>query len=639
MSRDETLKLKIRALSPSHRFVDLRRSGIGLLGLGLLFAVSACSLAGDLTPPPGARSVSVDTQPTVSAPAAEPLPLALPTIEPVDVNKVFPATRPSAAEGGAIFAEHCAECHGDTGRGDGPRSIQLMAERTEPLPDFSQPDLAQGTTPAAWFKTITEGRLDKFMPPWANKLSEAERWNVIAFLYTLSTPPEQMDSGEALYAAHCAACHGETGQGDGPEAKDQKLPDFTDLASMAKLGQTDLLSALSDATHSFDTLTETERRAVGDYVRAFSYDYAAPGAPAPEQIGAVRGLIVNGTGGGAVPAGLEVTLHGFDAAGGRFGLAATLTVTSQADGAFQFEAVPYKAGRQFLLTTQYGGVTYSSDVAAFEAGQAALEMPVHVYETTADASSLRVDRLHMFVDFASAEEVTIGQLYILSNLGDKTIAASDGGKTFELVLPPEAAGVAVRDETEGQDYFRTPNGLADTLPVAPGSGTAQFLVSYSLPYGSKFKFEQETLYPVDAANLLVSDVDVKLSGDGLTYEGQQEFEGSPFQSFTHQNLAAGDVLAFEMSGRPGSAAAPAGVVVGETTNLAVGIGAVALVLLGAGVWWYRRSQVDADVTMSKEELLQAVAELDDEFEAGNLDEREYEKERRRLKARLMKVWE
>ena len=160
-----------------------------------------------------------------------------------------------------------------------------------------------------------------------------------------------------------------------------------------------------------------------------------------------------------------------------------------------------------------------------------------------------------------------------------------------------------------------------------------------MPYGSKFKFEQETLYPVDAANLLVSDVDVKLSGDGLTYEGQQEFEGSPFQSFTRQNLAAGDVLAFEMSGRPGSAAAPAGVVVGETTNLAVGIGAVALVLLGAGVWWYRRSQVDADVSMSKEELLQAVAELDDEFEAGNLDEREYEKERRRLKARLMKVWE
>ncbi len=624
-----------------------RSFGIWLLGFGIF--LSACSLAGDITPPPGARSVTVNDIPPTEAPAAVP-PLTSPPIEPVDVDKAFPAARPSAAEGGAIFAEHCAACHGETGKGDGPRLVELMAQRTGPLPDFSQPDLARGTTPVLWFKTITEGRLDELMPPWGHKLSEAERWNVVAFLYTLSAPPTQIESGKAIYAANCAACHGETGQGDGPDAEGQNVPDFTDLAYMARVTQNDLFSALMDdvgpAPHTFGRLTEAERWAVADYVRAFSYAYAAPGTPLPEKTGVVHGTVVNGTSGAASPAGLEVNLHGFDMIGGNLNLAVTLTTTTRADGAFQFEATPYKAGRQFLLTTNYGGVTYSSDVAAFDAGQEALELPLRVYEITSDTANLRVDRFHMFLEFDGNDRVTVGQLYLLSNLGDRTIASSEGGKTFELALPPGAENVVVRNEVEGQDYFRTDEGLADTLPIAPGGGAAQLLVSYSLPYGDKLDFSQKMLYPVEATNLLVADVAVQVSGEQLEFQGRQEFQGTAFQNFTRNNLAAGESLTFQVSGRPGSAAAPTGgasLTLGDSTSLAVGLGAVALVLLGVGAFTWlrfaRRSPDEIDEAVSKEDLLQAIAELDDEYEAGRLDEREYERERHELKAQLMKVWE
>ncbi|MCU0952793.1 MAG: cytochrome c [Burkholderiaceae bacterium] len=45
----------------------------------------------------------------------------------------------------------------------------------------------------------------------------------------------QADPGSREYAAHCAECHGPTGVGDGPRARDSKLPvpDLTRLAQRA----------------------------------------------------------------------------------------------------------------------------------------------------------------------------------------------------------------------------------------------------------------------------------------------------------------------------------------------------------------------------------------------------------------------
>jgi len=616
--------------------------GILLLGFGIF--ISSCSLAGDVTPPPGSSSVSVNNPPpaeiTAQSPAAN-----QPTVAPVDVSNVFPLTLPSAAEGSVIFADHCAECHGATGKGDGTRSAQVLAQGGGPLPDFSSPDLARASSPAQWFKTITEGRLDKLMPPWADQLPEAERWNAIAFLYTLSTPPNEIDAGQAIYTANCVACHSATGKGDGPEAAGKSIPDLTSLPQMVKLSQQELFNALTKPQHTFAQLAEADRWAVTDYVRAFSYEYAAPGAPIPEKQGTVSGQVINGTGGATLPAGLSVNLHGFDTVNGSFTLATTLTATASADGAFAFTAVPYKSGRQFLLTAQYNDITYSSDVAAFETGKDTLEIPVHVYDKTNATAALRVDRLHMFVDFKSDQLLTIGQLYILSNLGDRTIATDNDSKTFEMTLPPGATNIAVKDEVEGQDYVITGDNLGETLPVLPGTSTAQILISYDLPYTGQLQFAQKTLYPLAEANLLVSDLKVQVSGDNLQSQGQQDFQGVSFQNYIRDNLAAGDTLAFNLSGAPGgasaSAAAPGALAPTNSTNLAIGLGAVALVLVGAGVWWRfgRRNPAGADKTASKEDLLQAIAELDNEYAAGQMAEREYARERAELKAQLVRVWE
>jgi hypothetical protein len=395
----------------------------------------------------------------------------------------------------------------------------------------------------------------------------------------------------------------------------------------------------SDALHPFAAaLTEAERWAAVDAARGFSYVYSPPGDLLAERRGAIAGQVVNGTAGAAAPAGLEVNLHSFD----QQTLVETLTATTTAGGSFAFDAVAYVPGRQFLVSTMYAGVTYGSDVANFDASGAALSMTLPVYETTSDASTLVVDQLHMFLEFGGPGEVTVGQLYVFSNVSDKTFAA-DGANLLQFNLPAGAGRLDVQNAVFDQDYFRSADGFGALWQVPPGVGSGQILFSFRLPYVDALNFSQVMHYPVGTANLLVSDLGVTLTGPGLQNLGPETFQGQAFQNLSRASLAAGDSLSFEMTGKAGTAGSgsalgstPA-VVTGSSTGLAIGLGALAVSLLGIGFWLYRRP-AQADPAALREDLLQAIVELDDAYAAGEVARDDYVSERAELKAELAKVW-
>src|SRR5689334_17499831 len=93
-----------------------RRFSFALLLLSL--GLSACSLAGDVTPPPGSNS-SVGSVAATNLPAAT-AGLAASQAAPTSATSaVFPAEQPAAQEGGLLYLQHCSPCHGDKGAGDG----------------------------------------------------------------------------------------------------------------------------------------------------------------------------------------------------------------------------------------------------------------------------------------------------------------------------------------------------------------------------------------------------------------------------------------------------------------------------------------------------------------------------------------
>lgn len=81
--------------------------------------------------------------------------------------------------GRAIYLKNCAHCHGKRGEGLGPRAS---------MPNFSDPKYMVGKNDRELFEKITRGGQGTGMPSFGKSLDEKERWNVIAYLRTLSSP-------------------------------------------------------------------------------------------------------------------------------------------------------------------------------------------------------------------------------------------------------------------------------------------------------------------------------------------------------------------------------------------------------------------------------------------------------------------
>ncbi len=88
----------------------------------------------------------------------------------------FPWDDTSAQEAGmAVFQEFCAACHVAT------EDVPALG------PDFSAVDYRQSLEERAdfYFWTVSEGRLEKAMPPWGAFLSEEARWQVLTYIWSL----------------------------------------------------------------------------------------------------------------------------------------------------------------------------------------------------------------------------------------------------------------------------------------------------------------------------------------------------------------------------------------------------------------------------------------------------------------------
>jgi len=151
----------------------------------------------------------------------------------------YPRRPPSLARGAAVFREQCVQCHGAAGRGDGPKAHQL-----EGPPPASLADRAAMSTvsPVDVYRKLTIGVAGTAMPQFEETLSPEDRWAVASYVATLRADDAMVREGEGLYGAHCAACHGATGGGDGPLWKSLSVrpPALSDLAVLGRFTDQEL---------------------------------------------------------------------------------------------------------------------------------------------------------------------------------------------------------------------------------------------------------------------------------------------------------------------------------------------------------------------------------------------------------------
>ncbi len=94
---------------------------------------------------------------------------------------------PDAIPAGAkLFAQHCAECHGESGEGG-------KGKKAGPSLRVSE---VQQATPGALFWLLTNGVVRRGMPVWS-RLPEPQRWQLVSYVKSLGPTGEPKVSGGA----------------------------------------------------------------------------------------------------------------------------------------------------------------------------------------------------------------------------------------------------------------------------------------------------------------------------------------------------------------------------------------------------------------------------------------------------------
>lgn len=617
---------------------------------GLLLSACNFTLAADITPPPDYVA-----------------PPPLPTLGPL-----HPAEAPDIQNGEAIYTVSCLPCHGAAGLGDGAQGKQLPVT----VAALGLPEAARPASPARWFTVVSQGNIDRFMPPFTS-LSEQERWDVVGYALSLHTAAS-LAEGKDLYEANCAGCSVEF---------------FQDQEKMASLSEDDLAKMVREGDLGVNpfpaTLSDDQVYAIAGYLRSLSFAAPAPlaaatsasteatpasetgtppaegtplaGAPAAEGTpaenaaaapaeapsgGSISGTVANKSG-SPLPSGLTITLRGYDHAANSGGPTETLTREGAlaADGSFQFEGVELLDGRLFLAELAYKGISYQTPFASITGGETQVMLePITVYDTTQDYSALTVDQLHVAFDFGAGDSLQVFEIFSFTNASDKAILVKTDGTQFSFIqLPAGAQEVGFEAGQNSATFTSTADGLA----LLPSETPYSLIAFFSLRYDSKgTPLEQPILLKTDSVTVFAPE-GIELKSADLSDQGLQNISGTNFHLYSAGGLAPNSSLSFSLSGKPdltaGSAETP-----DNRQGLIYGAGALGLALIGLGAWMYLRDRnarpLPADAPEDEQDefddaasVMDAILALDDLHRAKKIPDAAYQQRRAELKEQLKRL--
>lgn len=598
----------------------------------------------------------------------------------------FPQQSPDLALGAQVFAARCTTCHGAGGRGDGDL---VVSKKVSPPPDFTNLSTTASITPFEWFSIITNGRLDRLMPPWGDTLSEQQRWSVALYTYTLSYTADQIKQGQQIYQAQCASCHGDAGHGDGPQAAQVGAPvgDLTQQSKMVFLSDQSIQQVIAQGSGKMpafsDKLDTPSQQAVVAYLRSLSLTNATtlgqqpapattpevaqaatpqPGQATPTEAvpattqeavpattpdltsakGQVTGHVVNGTAGSPVPADLKVTLRIHEN-----GNIEPYDTTVKSDGSFTFDNIPIRPQSNYFASTIYQDRQFFSDVTTWDQTKTTLDLPLKIYEVTEDPKVVTINQIITQITPSQNDSGTAGlqitQLFVYSNSSDRMFSTSKkvADQTYASLLIPLPAGAQILGVDDPQRYIpaQQEDAIIDTAPVLPGDSNVS-QVTYFIPYTNGLTIDQ----PLNNAfngNLKVAVYpdSLSVSGASLSFTSKQAGQSQTYSIYDSTlTMNAGDKLNFSINGSLSGSGSSA---ITFPTNsilsvilLAVGAG---LVLLGGVLYIRERQKSTVDRKRQMDQLVKQIAELDEAYEAKEIAEKVYERQRNQLKARLAEL--
>ncbi len=551
-----------------------------------------------------------------------------------------------AYRGQALFVKRCVQCHGQQGQGDGPLAEQIPG----PLPDFTAPDYAADMSPQDIFDVITNGRMDKMMPPWGQELSEEERWDLTSYVWSLHIPAQTINDAIALYESTCTQCHGSSGAG--------LTPDVPDLNNAKWLDVTDAQLAAAFTSHphpAVGELSDDQQQLLALAARRFSLGFDQTQVTV-EGLGDVDALVKNG-GSGEPLANQPVRLIIFQ----QEQFAEIREGQTDDQGRTQFTGLPTGPTWAYVIETTYQDLTYHSEVGHFSPDSNMIELIASVYDPGASIDAVSISRAHWLIDISNPSFIDVGEVYAFSNSAKRVFTGemnpgADKPEVIRIPLPENAIHISVEGETLGERFLLEGTTLIDTQPLPPGD--TQIFLRYALPVeNGQATLAHPLLYPTKMLNLLAPDIGVTVQAPDWQQEAPIQTQSGDFLNYTILNLPASSTPTAIISGISeelvqqqsetgdgaqqqiiDSSAAPG---VSGSPKLPWIVSGLGLILLGGGLFigWKKHARSLAQLPALRQEqkqaLIQQIAALDDRFEAGNIPADSYYQQRNALKLQLI----
>ena len=366
--------------------------------------------------------------------------------------------------------------------------------------------------------------------------------------------------------------------------------------------------------------------------------------------GVLEGTVVNGTAGGpAIGAGVVVKLYVLQGSTE----VQTLETTTDGQGRFRFEGLDTDPALEYWPEAVYLDVPTSNGQGyQFGEGETLIDATLTVYETTTDDADIRIGSVHVVAE-SFGQVLRLSEIYFFGNAGDRAYVGSPGEdgrpRTVFVPLPAGAMGVGFDDDVSAERFVQDADGLWDTEPIPPGTETSLVFFSYHLVVaGDTVPLEHRFAYPVGSLNVMLVQPGLTLRSDALESLGPEMLGDRQYELYGARDLSPDAPLALEFVPTAGSGAMPASPAgAGQTVpgisasgnqpalrqiGFALAFLAVAAVLAYAFLSKGRPPQLVPEPAPEApaRRLLVDLADLEDAYEAGQVTEADYARQRAQI---------
>jgi len=371
-----------------------------------------------------------------------------------------------------------------------------------------------------------------------------------------------------------------------------------------------------------------QARAIKDYI--LSVEVPADGA----ETGSISGQVLNKTSDGPAP-GVELTLTSY------MGDKPTddKIIKSDDQGNFSFDNLHWD--RSYGITVNFKGAQYSTDKMVFFPNEETKILNLPIFEPTVEEDKIEIVEAHMIVQ-AGDRVLSVADLTLFNNSGDKIFVGGkeldDGRKeSIRFNTPKGAQSFNFIHGINPDDIVQTTYGFADTTSIMPGQ--KRVVYTYDLPLSSgTTNFEKTIDYPTKNFLLLISDLERTAEVKGLSEGESVQIQGESFLKWTGMDMQPGQKIIVELKNPTVQA-----------DYLKWGTIGFLLLIVLAGVIYSSVSKNKSainnrlekdrgeDIKEKRIELLKEIAQLDDKFESGQIDEQKYRNIRAIKKEELKKI--